>query len=76
MAGSAPCPDCGARNDVGVRRCRVCAALLDAAVPEEPVGEAELPEHVQRWMARDLRAAPGVGPAAARSDFRTAHLSP
>jgi hypothetical protein len=54
MAGSAPCPECGARNDLGVRRCRVCAALLDAGAPEDAGGSTELPEHVQRWMNRDM----------------------
>jgi hypothetical protein len=41
---------------VGVRRCRVCAALLDAGVPEDAGGPAALPDHVQRWMSRDLAA--------------------
>ena len=75
MAGSAPCPDCGARNDPGVRRCRVCAALLNAGAPEDAGGPAELPDHVQRWMSRDLAreeptpaVAPGAPPPPAHGD--------
>jgi hypothetical protein len=33
MADISLCPDCGAENGA-VRRCRVCAALLDASLPE------------------------------------------
>jgi hypothetical protein len=64
MAGSGTCPDCGAHNDQGVRRCRVCAALLDSSVAEDAGGQAELPEHVQRWMSRDLarEEPPAVAP--------------
>jgi hypothetical protein len=44
----------------------VCAALLDLGAPEETGGPAALPEHVQRWMSRDLaardeRPAPAAG---------------
>ena len=42
------CPQCGARNDDGVRRCRVCANLLNASVPEVEHRPPDLPEHVQR----------------------------
>jgi hypothetical protein len=33
MADPTVCPDCGAENGA-VRRCRICAALLDASLPE------------------------------------------
>jgi hypothetical protein len=33
MADTTVCPDCGADNGA-VRRCRICAALLDASLPE------------------------------------------
>jgi hypothetical protein len=42
------CPQCGAKNDDGVRRCRVCANLLNASVPEVEHRPPDLPEHVQR----------------------------
>jgi hypothetical protein len=48
MAGVYPCPQCGADNDEGTRRCRLCAALLDAAVAEVVVEPKGLPEHIQR----------------------------
>lgn len=34
MAKKLRCPACGAKNAIGVRRCRVCTAILDASVPE------------------------------------------
>jgi hypothetical protein len=38
------CPTCGARNGVGVRRCRICTAVLDADAPEDRRGFAK-PRH-------------------------------
>jgi hypothetical protein len=49
-----PCPHCGADNEAGTRRCRVCADLLDASVPEEPVIEAVAPADPFAVAAADL----------------------
>jgi hypothetical protein len=40
MDDSIKCEECGANNDVGVRRCRVCANLLDINAPEQRKGFA------------------------------------
>lgn len=41
MAESNRCPECGADNDPDVRRCRVCANLLNAQAPEGVVAETD-----------------------------------
>jgi hypothetical protein len=47
MKAKLRCPGCGAKNEVGVRRCRVCTFVIDANAPEqappEPVLQPEPP---------------------------------
>jgi len=38
------CPACGAKNDMSVRRCRVCTAVINADAPEGGPAEAPAPE--------------------------------
>ncbi len=34
MAAKRRCPDCGAKNELSVRRCRLCTALINPDAPE------------------------------------------
>jgi hypothetical protein len=54
MAKKAACPQCGARNDLDARRCRVCANLLNADIPEAPHKPKGLPDSVQRQIESEL----------------------
>ncbi len=49
MAESNRCPECGADNDPDVRRCRVCANLLNAQAPEEVVDDDPTPAADVEW---------------------------
>src|SRR5262245_45815118 len=40
MGEKVKCEECGAKNNAGVRRCRVCANLLDIEAPEQRKGLA------------------------------------
>lgn len=48
------CAGCGADNDVTLRRCRLCGALINADVEDEGYKPKTLPEHIERQMYRDM----------------------
>jgi len=60
MAKKPACPQCGAGNPPDARRCRLCATILNAAVPEAEHQPKGIPEHVQRQMERDWKGDPGL----------------
>lgn len=50
MANTTRCPQCGADNAEDSRRCRVCANLLNASVPEAEAKPLGLPLSMQVQM--------------------------
>jgi hypothetical protein len=59
--GPVKCQECGARNDEGVRRCRVCANLLDIEAPEQRKGLALSPGELEAYAnARQLAEEQGI----------------
>ncbi len=70
------CPQCGAKNAPDARRCRVCANLLNAAIPEQEHRPKGLPDHIQRRVDAQLEQQaseptfiPGVTPAAGTGGY-------
>ena len=50
------CEECGAKNNAGVRRCRVCANLLDIEAPEVRKGLAMSLGELDAWAAAEAAA--------------------
>ena len=57
MGEKIKCEECGAKNNSGVRRCRVCANLLDIEAPEIRRGLAMSLGELDAWAAAEAEAA-------------------
>jgi len=64
MGSKTRCPACGAKNELTVRRCRVCTAIVNPDVPEggpvveEPVARPALDDHFDSGVIdRQLQSA-------------------
>ena len=74
--GPVKCEECGARNELGVRRCRVCANLLDLEAPEQRKGLALSPGELEAIANAHAIAEEQGLPTADRIEFDQPGITP